>query len=92
MINLSPDIVNGIFEFIGALFSFANCWQLFKDKKVKGVHWGSTIFFTSWGLWNLFYYPSLHQPYSFVGGIFLCCAAMCWMVQRIYYDNKRYVR
>lgn len=30
-------------------------------------------FITAWGLWNLYYYPSLDQPWSFYGGVALVC-------------------
>lgn len=82
-----PDLINGAFEACGALALCANIRQLLKDKQVRGIHWGSTIFFTSWGLWNVFYYPHLGQWASFAGGLFIALANIVWLVLRIKYRN-----
>jgi hypothetical protein len=86
-----PDIINGSFECFGGVFLCLNIKTLLRDKRVTGIHWGSTIFFTSWGLWNLFYYPHLGQMLSFAGGIFICVANIIWGCLRVYYHyrNKR---
>lgn len=77
---LTPDLVNGSFELLGALSIANNIRQLIKDKLVKGVSLWSTCFFTSWGLWNLYYYPHLDQMYSFGGGVALCITNVIWLV------------
>jgi hypothetical protein len=83
-----PDLINGTFELFGGGFVCANIYQIYKDKTVKGIHWGSSIFFTSWGIWNMFYYPMLEQWLSFAGGVFLCVANVVWFLQRLYYHYK----
>ena len=82
-----PDATNGLFECLGGWFVVLNIWKLLKDKQVKGIHWGSTFFFTTWGLWNLWYYPHLGQWVSFAGGVFICTANIVWAVLRIYYNR-----
>jgi len=67
------DIVNAIFEIGGGLLIWINVNQIAKDKKVFGVHWAPTAFFFAWGVWNLFYYPSLDQYLSFIGGLVIVC-------------------
>lgn len=47
------DIVNSIFEFIGGITAWVNCYKVFKDKKIRGVFWPFVAFFTLWGFWNL---------------------------------------
>lgn len=81
--HLSPDMLNALFEGIGGLLMWLNVRQLWKDKQVRGVHLGPSFFFTGWGMWNLFYYPSLHQPLSFVGSAFMTCASLAWLVLSI---------
>jgi len=49
-----------------------------KDKSVSGLSIISVIFFTIWGYWNLFYYPSLGQMWSFAGGIVVVIANSIW--------------
>lgn len=75
MIN---DDINGAFEFLGGIALWGNVWRLWKDKKVSGVNWQATFFFMSWGVWNCFYYPSLDQWASFLGGLFICSANLAW--------------
>ena len=82
---ISPDIVNGAFEFIGAYFTWKNFFVLKQDKILKGVYWPTTAFFASWSLWNCFYYPSLGQWFSFYGGIALGSGNIAWIILAIYY-------
>src|SRR5437879_3356354 len=89
MINFLTDVINGAFELYGGVFVLMNVKQLLHDKQVRGIHWGSTIFFTTWGLWNTWYYPHLNQRLSFYGGIFICLANIVWLALRIKYSTRR---
>lgn len=84
---MTPDIVNGLFEFAGGVFILNHCRVLYRAKKVNGVSIISTIFFLAWGLWNLFYYPSLQQWFSFYGGIFLASSNILWISMMLHYSN-----
>lgn len=77
--NLSgPDVVNGLFEFFGGAFNWLNVRQLLKDKKLRGVSKLPTVIFTTWGIWNLYYYPFLGQWMSFTGGLVIVGANAVW--------------
>lgn len=52
---------------------------LWRDKEIKGVHPGPSIFFLCWGIWNLIYYPSLDQYLSFWAGVFLTSTNLLWL-------------
>lgn len=80
-----PDLINGLFEAVGGITGFLNCWQLYKDKEVKGVVWQLTVFFSAWGLWNLYYYPLLGQWLSFWGGCLIVLSNTVWVCQVIWY-------
>jgi len=80
-----PDLINGTFEALGGITTFLNCWQIYKDKEVKGVVWQLSIFYTAWGLWNLYYYPHLNQWISFAGGLVIVTGNIIWIMQVIYY-------
>lgn len=67
--GLNADLVNGLFELFGGLLLALNCFRLYRDKRLAGVSIIPTTFYALWGYWNLFYYPSLHQWMSFVGGL-----------------------
>ena len=80
-----PDLFNGIFEILGAPFIFLSIIKLYKEKKVRGVSWVHVAYFTSWGFWNLFYYPHLNQWISFFGGVAVVVTNLIWLCQIIYY-------
>lgn len=79
------DVINGIFEFGGAILCWMNFFRLIKDKEVKGVYWPVTGFFAVWGIWNCFYYPSLNQWFSFAGGVVLAAGNISWVILVIFY-------
>ncbi len=83
------DFINGSFEFVGAAFQVVQVRQILKDKAVKGVHWLPILFFALWGYWNLIYYPSLEQWFSFTGGLLLTIATSIWLVLLIKYSNRQ---
>lgn len=82
------DTVNAAFEFMGCIFVLTHCWQLYKDKIVRGVNLGATIGFTSWGFWNIYYYPHLDQWLSFLCGLGIVFANCLWVGMMIYYKRK----
>jgi hypothetical protein len=77
---MSPDLINGLFELAGAIALGANVLKLLRDRQVRGVHWASTVFFTSWGFWNLIYYPTLGQWFSLAGGACIVIVNMIWLL------------
>ena len=83
------DIGNGLFELIGGLLQVRNAYQIYKDKQVKGVYWPAWLFFTAWGYWNIFYYPSLGQWFSFSGGVLIALANTVWVSLAYYYTRKK---
>ena len=87
MMNVA-DIINGAFESLAGGAVLFHCYRLYKDKQVKGVSVISTVFFSLWGFWNLYYYPSLDQWVSFWGGISIVTANCIWVGMMIYYKSK----
>lgn len=81
------DFVNGLFEFFGSFAIGLSVLKLLKDKRVAGVSWLMVAFFASWGAWNLAYYPSLGQWWSFGAGIGVCTVNLIYMGQLIYYTR-----
>ena len=77
-----------MFEIGGGFFILNHCRVLYKDKELKGVSIISTVFFTAWGFWSIFYYPSLGQWLSFYGGIVITLANLLWVGMMIYYYKK----
>lgn len=85
---MTPDFVNGLFEFMGASMNLMNVRRLWIDKKVAGVAVLPSVFFTSWGLWNLYYYPALDQWWSFAGGLAIVAVNAVWVSLALYYGGK----
>ena len=83
-----PDLINGSFELLAGFFILNHCKKVVKDKKVRGVSIISVAFFTSWGFWNLFYYPHLGQVLSFWGGIIVVFANALWTILLIRYKGN----
>jgi hypothetical protein len=81
------DLINGLFELVGGILNWMNVVRLFKDKDIKGVYYPAWIFFAVWGLWNLYYYPSLDQWMSFVGGLIITSANVVWVILALYYTK-----
>lgn len=78
------DVVNGSFELGGGLLMWLNVQAIRRDKCVRGVSLVPALLFTTWGWWNLAYYPHLGQWFSFWGGVVLVLANSVW----IYYAWK----
>lgn len=76
---MTPDLINGLFELGGALTLCLNVRALWRDRGISGVHWGPVAFFSAWGVWNLFYYPSLGQRFSFAGGVCVVTVNLVWL-------------
>lgn len=94
MIQLG-DLINGTFEMIGGFFLWSNVYRLYKDKTLRGINIEPVAFFSAWGYWNLYYYPSLDQWFSFIGGLNIVAANTVWVAQAVYYTywykNEGYV-
>lgn len=74
-----PDLINGLFEAFGAFACWGNVIRLRRDRDVKGIVWQYTAVYWVWGLWNLFYYPWLHQWFSFYAGVVLVSGNGVWV-------------
>ena len=88
-IIISNDTINGLFELFGAVVSWRNAWQLWRDRQIKGVYWPAWYFFAGWGVWNLYYYPSLGQWRSFAAGAVLTAGNIAWVVAATIIARRR---
>lgn len=79
------DLINGGFELFGAFALWQNVIAVRRDRKVLGYNPKATIFFTTWGIWNLYFYPSLGQWLSFWGGVAIVTVNAIWLGHVFYY-------
>ena len=73
------DLINGLFEGGAACMVWLNVFRLYRDKHVAGISILAQIFFTVWGAWNLFYYPSLGQIFSAICGVGVFLGNIAWV-------------
>ncbi len=83
---MNPDVVNAFFELAGAFFICLSIKALWRDKEIKGVHWLPTVYFTTWSLWNIFWYNSLDKPWSLIGAYLMVVANMTWLISLGYFS------
>lgn len=88
MIVQIPDAVNGAFEFLGGASVWMHVRTIMRDKQSRGVSPFATAFFTLWGFWNLYYYPSLAQWASFAGGVCIVGGNGVWLYFMWKYRKK----
>ncbi len=88
MVESGNDIINGFFEIIACIITWLNIYKIEKDKIVKGIYWPTNLFFLIWGLWNLYYYPSLEQYFSFYMGLALAFSNIIWVYLAYKYNKK----
>lgn len=74
----TADFINGAFEALAGIFVAVNIRRVLRDRLVRGVSIWPLLFFSSWSLWNLYYYPSLRQWWSFAGGIVVLLANLTY--------------
>lgn len=87
-----PDMVNAGFEAGAGLAVLAHCATLYRDKEARGLSIPAVIFFTGWGLWNMYYYPHLGQFWSLAGGIFVTLANLIYLALLVAYSHHRLAR
>ena len=80
------DIINSIgFESMSCIFLSLNVVALYKHKVVKGISITSSSFFALWAIWNVFYYFSLDQRFSFMVAVLVAVLSSWWCVLAIWY-------
>ena len=82
------DLVNGTFELSGSFFILLCIIKTHNDKMVRGIHWLNVGFFTTWGYWNIYFYPHLNQLWGAVGAVSITMMNTIWLCQLIYYTRK----
>lgn len=85
-----PDLINGLFELFGGIAIWGHVRAILRDQKIAGFSPWACAFFTSWGYWNLYYYPHLHQWISFVGGLGIVAGNTAWIMLIWRYRNTIY--
>jgi len=81
------DLITGILEVTAGFFQFLNCRQIIRDREIKGVLWHLTFFYTSWSLWDVWYFAHLGQWFAWAGTWVVLSASVLWLHLAIYYNR-----
>jgi hypothetical protein len=82
------DAINAGFELCGGFAYVPTLLMAWRARRVVGYHLSTTAFFWSWGVWNLFWYRNLDQPFSFWCGAFLLFMSSIWFLTVIKLGEK----
>jgi hypothetical protein len=74
------DLINALFELGGGLAIIPSIARAWRQGQVSGVHPLTPVFFWTWSLWNIFYYPALGQWMSFVCGTLCLISNSVWLM------------
>ena len=88
---MSPDIINALFEIVGAFAILISAHKCYKHKSAEGVSFVMTGFFFLWGLWNIYFYPSLDQVFSFYAGVVMVVCNLFYtalIIKYSFFKNK----
>lgn len=87
---ITPDQINATFEVVGALLTFMNTRQVWKDRGHAGIFVPAIALFTTWGFWNLYYYATLRQWWSVSATVVMVLANLSWLSLMFYYGKKKH--
>lgn len=76
---MSPDLINGIYECVGGFFVFLSVLKTYRNKSAAGISLWTCLFFTTWGYWNLYFYPSVGATISAYGAIGVAVVNTTWL-------------
>lgn len=81
------DLVNAAFEWAMALCSLANSLGVLRARGYKGI--SPFVFGLAflWGVWNLYYYPSLGQWSSFSAGLAVVASNLLLVALMVYFGE-----
>lgn len=82
------DKINAGLESIGALCRLWDCICLWEDRCYRGGSIKSAFFFLMWGVFNLFFYPSFGQHWSFWGAVAMTSMNGAWIVLALKFRNN----
>ena len=85
---INQDFINFIFETFGFIFIILSINKLLRNKDSSGVSSSTILFFISWGIWNIYYYPYLSQHWSALGAVLTLIANIIWFILILYYDKN----
>lgn len=84
----STDMFNACFELGGAALTLLSVRALMRDKKVRGFSPAPIVFFTVWGVWNLWFYSSLGQWFSMFASSTVLAVNAVWLLLIWKYRNE----
>lgn len=85
---MTNDFINACFDSGMVLLTCLSIKRITLDKGYAGLHLGSTVLFTTKRFWNLYYFASLDQWFSFWMSGALVVVTLVWLYLLLYYGRK----
>lgn len=85
---MNSDLINALFEMLGAGLQWMNVVRLMRDRRVAGVMWHVTAFFALWGAWNIYFYSAVQSPLSAWAASFMTLANCTWVYLALKYRRN----
>ncbi len=82
------DFINSGFNIAAGAFVMLNVRRVWRDREVRGASPWTPAFFAAWGLWNLWFYPSVSCWASFVGGLGVLFANVIYLFLMVRFSSK----
>jgi len=82
------DIINAMFELGGFMAIIPSILAVLRDKCWQGLSLMTPVFFTSWGFWNILYYPHLDQFWSACAAVLLTVSNSIYLALLFKYRTK----
>ena len=82
---MTPDMINGSFELGGAAAISLSIRRILIDKQVSGVSWGMIAFMLGWGVWTLYFYSYIEQPWSLLGSDAIVVSNVTYLALLLWY-------
>lgn len=83
------DTINGFLELLGSLAVLFHIRRILKDKRTAGMSAVPIVFFTIWGVWNLYYYSYLNQQLSCIAAGTVTLANLIYLTLIWKYRNAQ---
>jgi hypothetical protein len=81
------DVMNFLFGVFASILTYQNVKEAKAHNQIKGMHWYSTAFFTSWASFQMYMYYNIHMYMSMIGNFAILSVDIYWLY--LYWSFKK---
>lgn len=79
------DLINSLFISGAIIAAYLDLRQVWRDRAVRGITAATSVLFTMWPVWDLYYYHCLGQFVSMFACLVLVCMRATWAISAWYF-------